>query len=194
MEHVSNWKTGKLFHLGPFFYGRRFPEIVMNLQIVSAVPKLHFSANSYLSDENHSAVTKALASSGCYSSNGIFPQRLSRRGLGVKIRLIPSILLQLGQFQLLPGSCALWRFGLLRDASKCHGLLEHLFRRKRTQTEPCGIKSEGGTNSLEMEGLVEDPRWKLGRIHLGQDRLGKCGRIATGRAASRQLLSASYQI
>lgn len=109
MEHVSNWKTGKLFHLGPFFYGRRFPEIVMNLQIVSAVPKLHFSANSYLSDENHSAVTKALASSGCYSSNGIFPQRLSRRGLGVKIRLIPSILLQLGQFQLLPSSCALRR-------------------------------------------------------------------------------------
>lgn len=74
--HLENLKveTCETYSFGAFFFffPTLLPEMMMNLQIVSAVPKLHFSAHSYLSDENHSAVTRALAGSGCSISNAFF--------------------------------------------------------------------------------------------------------------------------
>lgn len=43
-----------------------------------------------------------------------------------------------------------------------------------------------GDTELELEGSVDGPRWKLGRVWLGQDRLGKLN----GKSST----PASYQI
>lgn len=144
---------------------------MMNLQIVSAVPKLHFSANSYLSDENHSAVTKALASSGCYISNGIFPQRLSRSSLGVEIWIIPSILLQLVQLQLLLGSCVL----LCCKLGMCVGMTAAAGASLWEGTKAkCSVWDSQEIQSVTGDGGAgEGPMWMLRRVWLGQDRLGK---------------------
>lgn len=165
-----------------------FPEIMMNLQIVSAVPKLHFSANSYLSDENHSAVTKVLAGSGCYVSSGIFSTTVKQEqpgSLNTDNSLCPAAT---------PASSALPQL-LLRGLGTRTGVTVTLWAAgappgEETETK-CNDKKINrdkikGDVELELEGLVEGPRWKLGRVWLGQDRLGNL----YGKSSS----PASYQI